>query len=82
MPLENPGLRGTESDGSGNHEYCIYCYRDGAFVKPDITLDDMRRLVKQQMEKRRMNAGIINMTQNFLPGLKRWKENSMSSCSG
>ena len=32
MPLDSKDVCGTNQDGSINEEYCIYCYKDGAFV--------------------------------------------------
>jgi len=39
MPLLEPADAGTEADGSPSEEYCVHCYRDGAFVEPDLTLE-------------------------------------------
>ena len=39
MPLEEK-LLGTNADGSKNEEYCIYCYKDGAFTG-DFTMEEM-----------------------------------------
>ncbi len=41
MPLENPEEAGTEADGSANTRYCTHCYREGAFVEPDLTRERM-----------------------------------------
>ena len=38
MPLDSKDVCGTNQDGSINEEYCIYCYKDGAFVD-DCTMD-------------------------------------------
>jgi predicted nucleic acid-binding protein len=73
MPLDNDKLLGTEKDGSKSHEYCIYCYQNGAFINPEMTLDEMRNIVKTQMEKMKIDSGIITMAANSLPGLKRWR---------
>lgn len=73
MPLDKPGLLGTEMDGTRSREYCTYCYRDGAFINPDMTLAEMKIRVKSQMEKMKMNTGIIEVTLNSLRSLKRWK---------
>jgi hypothetical protein len=73
MPLDKPELLGTEKDGSKSHEYCLYCYQDGAFVNPDMTLPEMKTLVKGQMEKMKIHTGIIDMAVNSLPDLKRWR---------
>ena len=31
---------GTNADGSCNNEYCNYCYRNGHFTSPDITMEE------------------------------------------
>lgn len=72
MPLDKPEMLGTEKDGSLSHEYCTYCYRDGAFINPDMTLAEMKVLVKEQMEKMKIDANVISMATNSLPYLKRW----------
>ena len=73
MPLDNPGMMGTEKDGSKSNEYCAYCYQNGAFVNPNTTLEEMKTIVKTEMEKRNIDAGIINTAVNTLPHLKRWR---------
>ncbi|HEU5363925.1 MAG TPA: zinc ribbon domain-containing protein [Hanamia sp.] len=73
MPLDKPELLGTEKDGSKSHEYCLYCYQDGAFINPNMTLPEMKTLVKEQMEKMKIDTGIIDMAINSLPNLKRWR---------
>jgi len=72
MPLEKDDLLGTEKDGSKSHEYCIYCYRDGSFTSPGITLKEMELLVATQMKKMQMPAEVMRMVVNNLPRLKRW----------
>ncbi|HET6990765.1 MAG TPA: zinc ribbon domain-containing protein [Bacteroidia bacterium] len=51
MPLDNKELLGTEKDGSPSNEYCKYCYVNGAFVNPDMKLDEMKVIVRTQLEK-------------------------------
>ena len=74
MPLDNPGLLGTEKDGSPSHEYCTYCYQHGAFVNPQMTLEEMKVLVKGKMEEMKIDSNVINMAVNSLPYLKRWNK--------
>jgi len=74
MPLDSNEISGTEKDGSKSNEYCIYCYRDGAFTTPSMSIKQMETIVKMQMEKRNIPANIITMAVNSLPNLKRWKE--------
>ena len=73
MPLDNAAILGTEKDGTPSHEYCSYCYQNGAFVAPDMTLPEMTTIVKREMEKRNIDTGTIAMAVSSLPHLKRWK---------
>ena len=73
MPLDKPELFGTEKDGSKSKEYCTYCYQNGAFMNPNMTLDEMKTLVKSQMEKMKIDTSIINLAIGSLPSLKRWQ---------
>jgi radical SAM superfamily enzyme len=73
MPLDKPEMMGTEKNGTKSKEYCIYCYQNGAFMNPGMTLNEMKTLVKTQMEKMKIDTGIINMAVSSLPNLKRWR---------
>ncbi|MFC0775055.1 zinc ribbon domain-containing protein [Terrimonas alba] len=79
MPLDNPELFGTEKDGSKSHEYCKYCYQDGAFVTPEMSLKEMTSVVITQMEKRNIDPKIIDMAVSSLPHLKRWRTKTTTS---
>lgn len=78
MPLDKSEIMGTEKDGSKSKEYCTYCYQKGAFVNPNMTLDEMKTVVKEQMEKRKIDSSIITMAVNSLPNLKRWRNQMVS----
>jgi len=78
MPLDKPELLGTEKDGSKSNEYCLYCYQNGSFINPGMTLNEMKTLVKTQMEKMKLDSGIINMAVSSLPNLKRWRTKTVS----
>jgi radical SAM superfamily enzyme len=78
MPIDDPALKGTEKDGIRSNEYCTYCYQNGSFVNPGMTLNEMKVLVKEQMEKRKIDSHIINMAVGSLPNLKRWRARSFS----
>ena len=73
MPLENPEMHGTEKDGTKSKEYCSYCYQNGAFINPLMTLKEMKILIKEMMEKMKIDSKIIDVALNTLPTLKRWK---------
>ena len=74
MPLDDLSLLGTEKDGTMSKEYCKYCYQNGSLVNPDMSLNEMRTMVKMQMEKMHMPSEIIEKAVNILPSLKRWKD--------
>ncbi len=40
MPMESEDVLGTNLDGSRNSDYCIYCYKDGKFTAPDVTMEE------------------------------------------
>ena len=73
MPLDTEELLGTEKDGSKNHEYCKYCYQDGAFTDPAMTLSRMQTTAVNEMKKQGIDAGIIDAAVQLLPTLKRWR---------
>ena len=39
MPLTEEALCDTKADGPKTCEYCIYCYKGGAFTEPNLTAD-------------------------------------------
>ena len=41
MPLENQEEISTNADGTKNEDYCCYCYKDGAFLYPEATMEDV-----------------------------------------
>ena len=71
---------GTNKDGSKNREYCVYCYKDGAFTS-DVTMDEMMQISLNHMNE--MNKTLEEkidvqqaheMMKQFFPNLKRWKK--------
>lgn len=72
MPLDNEAMLGTETDGSKNKDYCKYCYQNGGFVNPDLTMDEMCDIVISKMEEYKIPEDIIEKTVQNLPHLKRW----------
>lgn len=79
MPLTDE-LLGTNADGRKNEDYCIYCYKDGAFTS-DCTMDEMIDQcaqfldeVNKNMPKPMTREEYIRMMQTFFPKLKRWRK--------
>jgi hypothetical protein len=73
MPLDTPELMGTEKDGSKSSEYCCYCYKDGAFTKPGLMLDEMKAFMMEKIENEKIPEDILEAAVLRLPLLKRWK---------
>lgn len=79
MPLTDTN-KGTNSDGSLNDDYCMYCYQKGKFTQ-DFTMNQMIEFCAQFTEQINKETG-WNLTpeqakenmRQFFPTLKRWKE--------
>jgi len=76
MPLE-PAVEnfGTNRDGRPNGAYCRFCFQQGAFVQPDLTLEGMIEASVGYMTK---NMGVARekaeeMSRAVIPGLLRWQ---------
>ena len=78
MPL-SPEVLGTNADGSKSDEYCIYCYKDGAFTG-DFTMDQMIEFCSKFVDEFNKNTGksltreeYKGELRKYFPALKRWK---------
>ncbi len=78
MPLTEEIL-GTNADGSKNEEYCIYCYKDGAFTG-DFTMEEMAEFCSQFVDEFNKNScqnlskeAYKEMLLKYYPNLKRWQ---------
>lgn len=75
MPL-GTGFYGTNEDGTENQEYCKFCFQNGSFTKPNITVEEMEKMsvdnmiqdLKMPVEKAQQLA------QSVIPNLRRWKK--------
>lgn len=73
MPIDNAADKGTEKNGMKNEDYCKYCYTNGSFINPSLTLEEMKSLVETQMRKRHIPFITIEQSLALLPHLKRWQ---------
>lgn len=79
MPMADPNLLGTNKNGTDNHDYCIHCYKEGAFTQ-NLTMDEMiehctlflDEFNKDSTTQMNKEEAIANM-RKFFPELKRWK---------
>lgn len=77
MPLTDE-LRGTNADGSKSEDYCLYCYKDGAFTG-DFTMEEMAEFCSMYVEEYNKSTGqkltcceYKEVLRRFYPTLKRW----------
>lgn len=74
-PLHNINELGTNKDGTLNTDYCIYCYKDGAWVDPNLTVQGVVDYTIPFMTSPSMSAEQArNYLEDFVPTLKRWRE--------
>ncbi len=76
MPMEKPEDFGTDENGFRVNNYCRFCFKNGEFINPDITLGQMTEIVvKNMIEKmNKPEDRARQITQSILPKLVRWKK--------
>ena len=74
MPMQKPEDFGTNANGSQNQDYCRYCYQNGQFTEPDVTMDKMIEKCAGIMKQMNLPEKQIEQTKTFIPLLKRWKK--------
>jgi len=78
-----PGLFGARCESCGmplakdpapvaGATYCSYCYRDGKFVSPDMTLAQMQALVEEKLREQGMPGFVAKWLARGTPRLQRW----------
>ncbi|KAB2332269.1 hypothetical protein F7731_17005 [Cytobacillus depressus] len=74
MPLAKDEIGGgTERDGTKSVMFCSHCYIDGEFTLPNITVDEMKEIVKGKIVEFGMPKFIAGLFTRNIPKLKRWK---------
>ena len=75
VPLANNQILGTQEDGAKNNEYCIFCFKEGNFTEPNITMEAIinkcTNILASKSEIPKEN--IQKIMQVIIPQLKRWK---------
>lgn len=75
-PLQDPNIRGSDEGKAKVHSYCIFCFKEGRFTEPRLTMEEMgwrihRLLVQQASIPAREAATLID---RLLPKLDRWRQ--------
>ncbi len=75
MPLVDEKLLGTEKEGQVSQEYCTYCYGEGEFKQPNLTIKEMIEICVPHLKEDGMAEDEARkMLASFLPSLKRWRK--------
>ena len=73
MPMDSKEVLGTNKDGSKNSDYCIYCYKDGEFTAPDVTMEEEIEICVPFMKDQGFTEEQARkIMQDTFPHLKRW----------
>jgi len=75
MPLQKASDFGTAVDGLRVNDYCCFCFQDGAFTAPDLTVDAMIERCAEFMGRRGTapDGATLATMGEFIPSLKRWR---------
>jgi len=76
MPLEAVEDSGTNADGSKNPKFCHFCFKDGKYIEPDITAEQMIEKVVGIMKLMNLmpEERVREAMRNFIPTLERWRQ--------
>lgn len=73
VPLnKDPKGGGTEADGSLSTTYCSICYENGAFVHPDVTVEEFQAHCVDALAAKGMPRIMAWVFTRGIPKLDRW----------
>jgi hypothetical protein len=77
MPLSESGeMNGTNVDGTKSDDFCMYCFKNGAF-NAALTMEEMIDICAPHMVAANENMteeDAKDMMRTFFPTLKRWQQ--------
>jgi len=78
MPMAKLSDFGTNKEKRVNTEYCRYCYKEGNFTDPGITMEqkiEKNITIAEKMGMAREDA--IALANATIPKLRRWKQSDV-----
>lgn len=73
MPLKKDEKGGgTNADGSKSVMYCSLCYENGAFTNPNMSAQEMQKLVKGKLKEMGFPGFVAGFFTKGIPKLERW----------
>lgn len=74
MPLaKDPAGGGSEADGGKSEIYCSFCYADGAFIHPDVSVKDFQANTVQAMKDNGTPGWLAWLMTREIPRRPRWR---------
>ena len=75
MPLNKEENQGTNEDNSKTNEYCKFCFENGKFTNPDLTMEKVIEKSVELSKKLWMPEDKAReIANNSIPKLKRWNK--------
>ncbi|MGF6375937.1 hypothetical protein M2140_001007 [Clostridiales Family XIII bacterium PM5-7] len=81
MPIKEESHIGTNLDGSRNQDYCVFCYKDGAFLQ-DVSMEEfIENSLQFSAEVGMSREEMREYCKATLPKLKRWHCTCTEACA-
>jgi hypothetical protein len=71
---KDPQGSGSNADGSKSNMFCSYCYKEGSFVNPNLTADEMQAYASKKLQQYGIPGFLANLLTKGIPDLERWKQ--------
>ncbi|MGA2822162.1 MAG: zinc ribbon domain-containing protein [Bacteroidales bacterium] len=68
---------GTNADGTKSKTFCSHCYENGKFTQPDITVRQMKDLVKKKLKEVGFPGFLTGLFTIGIPKLERWRKSNV-----
>lgn len=65
---------GSNADGSRNPMYCSFCYANGKLTHPNMTLLEIRAIMKKKLKELGYPGIIAGFFTHGIPKLQRWRK--------
>ena len=75
MPLSHDKKGGgTNADGGKSGDFCSYCYRNGRFTQPRLTLEQMIGKAQAKLREMGIPELIVRRASGHISKLDRWQK--------
>jgi len=74
MPFDADHCEFIAKEANGDHSiYCTYCYKEGAFLNPSATVNDMVEMGVPYLAHKVGETAARDQLSKFVPTLERWR---------